>query len=102
MRTLTIKVKRANGSTEEVDASSKFPIMTAAIWAKVQLHMAASGQEAISYEETLTDSRTATQIRQEAADTLRDEANRIQARGGVSSAIAAHMEADRAQAAVWR
>lgn len=100
MRTLTIKVKRANGSIEEVDASLKFPVMSAPIWAKVQLHMAASGQEALSYEETLTDSRSAREIRQDAADTLRDEANKVQARGGVSSAIAAHMEADRAQAAV--
>ena len=100
MRTLTIKVKRANGSIEDVDATSKFPIMTAPIWAKVQLHMAASGQEALSYKETLTDSRSAREIRQDAADALRDKANKVQARGGVSSAIAAHMEADRAQAAV--
>jgi hypothetical protein len=99
MRKLTITIRRTNGKIEVLDVTKKFTSITPTLLAKLKKHTAdAGGGLVLSYEETITDDRSPAQCSHDAIGAARDAAQRLQDRGGVSSAIAAHLEVDHMQA----
>jgi hypothetical protein len=99
MRTLNITIRRTNGKIEVLDVTKKFTSITPTLLAKLKKHTTdAGGGLVLSYEETITDDRSPAQRSHDAIGAARDAAQRIQDRGGVSSAIAAHLDVDQMQA----
>jgi hypothetical protein len=103
---LTLKIRRPNGEIETVDISETFGTLglSQVNFARIKAATAAAGKgEVLSWELVKPAKRpkTAGEIAWDRVINLQNAADRIQANGGVSSAIAAHKAAEQAEAE-WR